>query len=541
MPTPNKTQSLYRTLLLRIGGIILAISLIVSLVTMSMLTKREYKALAGKTQIWAKIIAENSHKEIKNNDNHGMHQRLTSLSNVALMNYIHIYTWKKNTSELEIFTSYNRNSSFPAIADRIEKIPALSTPKSNNGYIEYIHPIQEENIVIGYVYLQVSTSALNDYITTMRLMALTIIIITLLLTFISVILLNKSLVRPIKALTKTIQIISKQKSYGARCQPIVYKELDVLAQNINRMLARTEGHIATLNTEAKDTLKSNNDLKNKISLRTDALKESNYELLSTLEKLHEFQGELVESKKMASLGDMVAGIAHEVNTPIGLGITAASSLADGLKRITFSFEEKTLKSSDLKRFFASSQDSLSIILRNLDRTAELISSFKKLAIVQSNQEVTYFNIRERISKVHRGLASKLEKNVITLRLICPSHLIINSKANALDQIISNLISNSITHGFSQSDNGIITITVTNSAEEVNINYCDNGKGVDDIIKDKLFDPFTTTQRGTGAVGLGLHLVYNLVTQALDGTIELNNERKDGVIFDINFPIDIDEC
>jgi signal transduction histidine kinase len=120
-------------------------------------------------------------------------------------------------------------------------------------------------------------------------------------------------------------------------------------------------------------------------------------------------------------------------------------------------------------------------------------------------------------------------------------LVIKSKPNALDQILSNLISNSITHGFSELGNGIITITVMNSTNGINISYSDNGKGVDDTIKDKLFDPFTTTRRGAGAVGLGLHLVYNLVTQALDGTIELDNNTNNGVIFDINFPIDSDEC
>ena len=304
------------------------------------------------------------------------------------------------------------------------------------------------------------------------------------------------------------------------------------------LLLRTDKHINKIIDDHQYALSQNQALENRLSARTDALKESNQELLSTLEKLHEFQGQLVETEKMASLGDMVAGIAHEVNTPIGLGVTASSLLSDKLNEIKVAFEDKTLKSSQLKKFLTDGVENVSIIFRNLERAAKLISSFKKVAVDQSNAESSTFNVHDLLEEILLTLSAKLVSSNVTVSLICPEELNIRSKSGPINQILINLILNSIYHAFEEVGHGKITINVMNLSDQLHINYSDDGQGIDNAMKAKIFDPFTTTKRGSGGSGLGMHLVYNLVTQALDGHIVLDNEPEHGVSFDITFPVEI---
>lgn len=344
--------------------------------------------------------------------------------------------------------------------------------------------------------------------------------------------------QPLVKLIEDIGQISQSKNYTLELASQPYKELDILAKNINVLLLRTDKHINKIIDDHQYALSQNQALENRLSARTDALKESNQELLSTLEKLHEFQGQLVETEKMASLGDMVAGIAHEVNTPIGLGVTASSLLSDKLNEIKVAFEDKTLKSSQLKKFLTDGVENVSIIFRNLERAAKLISSFKKVAVDQSNAESSTFNVHDLLEEILLTLSAKLVSSNVTVSLICPEELNIRSKSGPINQILINLILNSIYHAFEEVEHGKITINVMNLSDQLHINYSDDGQGIDNAMKAKIFDPFTTTKRGSGGSGLGMHLVYNLVTQALDGHIVLDNEPEHGVSFDITFPVEI---
>ena len=258
--------------------------------------------------------------------------------------------------------------------------------------------------------------------------------------------------------------------------------------------------------------------------------------MSTLEKLHQFQGQLVENEKMASLGDMVAGVAHEVNTPIGLGVTASTLLSDRLDEIKQHFENKTLKSSQLKKFLDDGQENITMIYRNLDRAAKLIASFKQVAVDQSSEESSEFNVKTLLDEVLLSLAPQLRNESIHIELVCPDELTIYSKPGPINQILINLIINSVLHGFENSDEGKINISVMLLSDQLQISYRDDGQGIDEAIKTRIFEPFTTTKRGSGGSGLGMHLVYNLVTQALNGQIHFTSEKNHGVDFEITFPV-----
>jgi signal transduction histidine kinase len=233
---------------------------------------------------------------------------------------------------------------------------------------------------------------------------------------------------------------------------------------------------------------------------------------------------------------MVAGIAHEVNTPIGLGVTASTLLADRLKEIKQSFEEKTLKSSQLKKFLNEGEENIGIIYRNLERAAKLISSFKKVAVDQSSADTRHFNVSELLEEVTLTLKARINQENVKLTVDCPKDLIIESKPGPINQILINLIINSIIHGFEHKPQGVINISINYLSEQLHINYQDDGIGIDESIKSRIFDPFTTTKRGSGGSGLGLHLVFNLVTQALNGHIDFESNIGQGTVFSITFPV-----
>ena len=239
---------------------------------------------------------------------------------------------------------------------------------------------------------------------------------------------------------------------------------------------------------------------------------------------------------MASLGQMVAGVAHEVNTPIGLGVTASTLMQDKLADIQKAFDDKKLTSSQLAKFLSDSAENLGIIYRNLERAANLIRSFKQVAVDQSNDNRRYFNMYQLLNEVLLSLRPNLKKTQHQVIINCDEALELESKPGPISQILINLIMNSLIHAFDHKEQGTMTISVTLSDSRCYLRYQDNGAGVPENIKKRIFDPFVTMKRGEGGSGLGMHLVYNLVTQALNGKIQLESSLDHGIDIQIDFPV-----
>jgi signal transduction histidine kinase len=235
---------------------------------------------------------------------------------------------------------------------------------------------------------------------------------------------------------------------------------------------------------------------------------------------------------------MVAGIAHEVNTPIGLGVTASTLLIDRIEKIQEKLANQSLTSKQLEKFLVDGQENLNIIYRNLNRSAELISSFKQVAVDQSSDNSRCFYIAQLINEVLLSLKPKLKNHQHIIHIDCDPELSIESKPGPINQILINLIMNSLIHGFEHTEHGEIVIKVTYANNQLSICYTDNGKGMNEQLRKRIFDPFVTTKRGMGGSGLGMHLVYNLVNQGLDGHISVMSEEEQGIQFDINFPAKI---
>jgi signal transduction histidine kinase len=266
-----------------------------------------------------------------------------------------------------------------------------------------------------------------------------------------------------------------------------------------------------------------------------ALQEKNRELEMTLMHLGMAQSELVRQEKLASLGALVAGIAHEINTPLGICTTAVSLLIEESKRLRESFGTEQLADPNLKSFFESNDELLGVLTSNTLRASGLIRSFKQVAVDQSSDHVRDIALAEYIEDTLRSIRPKFKRTGHTITVDCDPQLRLRSIPGALSQIITNLVINSITHAFERMDHGHIRIAANGDEHAVTIDYEDDGIGMNPVALRRLFEPFYTTKRGQGGSGLGANIVYNLVTTKLGGTIAVDSNPGKGLHYSIRLP------
>ncbi|MCQ4165005.1 two-component regulator propeller domain-containing protein [Tahibacter harae] len=296
-----------------------------------------------------------------------------------------------------------------------------------------------------------------------------------------------------------------------------------ITQDINA-LKRAEEALRALNEE----------LELRVERRTSDLRAANLELQHALDKLTLTQRQLLESEKLASLGGLVAGIAHEINTPLGIGVTAASHLAEEAQRLARRLREDKLSRAELDQFQHIASESASMILRNLQRADRLVKSFKQVAVDQSAEDRRVVELGASVNEILTALGPLLRKTPHRVELDCPAPVVCETAPGALYQIITNLVTNSLTHGFADQRAGTIRLGIRRSGEDIGIDYRDDGVGMDEVTRARVFDPFFTTRRGRGGSGLGMHIVYNLVTQSLGGTISVESAPGEGIQVLIRF-------
>ncbi|WP_448207128.1 trifunctional serine/threonine-protein kinase/ATP-binding protein/sensor histidine kinase [Azospirillum sp. sgz302134] len=287
----------------------------------------------------------------------------------------------------------------------------------------------------------------------------------------------------------------------------------------------------------------NRTLEAQVADRTRALSEQSEVLRRTLDevsaahaRLQETQQQLVQAEKMAALGQLVAGVAHEINTPLGVALTAASYLSDETHRITKGVEAGKLRRAEFDAYTATAIDSTSLLLANIRRAADLVQGFKQVAADQTSDERRVFTLHDWIGDLVLSLRPMWQKPGHKLAVECPEGIELDNYPGALAQILTNLISNTLVHGFETGHAGHMAITVTEpDPESVEIAYSDDGRGIAADNLPNIFDPFFTTRRPQGSTGLGLHIVYNLVAQRMGGTIKVASEEGAGVTFTFRFP------
>lgn len=280
----------------------------------------------------------------------------------------------------------------------------------------------------------------------------------------------------------------------------------------------------------------NRTLEERVTRRTNALLQANTRLEETLVSLEKAQEDLIQSEKLAALGSLVAGVAHELNTPIGNALMAATTLNNDIQELEDALQIG-LRRSVLENFLNESEESSSILQRNLERAADLISSFRQVAVDRTTSQKRKFNLHQVLLEAITLLQPQLKNTQYKVQLDVPEDLDVTSYPGPLGQIITNLIQNALIHAFEQLDEGLITLQASYDQDKklVVLTVLDNGVGMDRSLQKKVFDPFFTTKIGQGGTGLGLHLVHNLVTGVLGGRIQLTSEPDLGSCFMLTFP------
>lgn len=279
----------------------------------------------------------------------------------------------------------------------------------------------------------------------------------------------------------------------------------------------------------------NQALQNQVGQKKSQLADQQRTINELKQELWETQNCLVESEKMAALGSLVAGITHEINTPVGISITGMSHFIDRTKQIKKNYYNQSMTQKELEFYFDSSEQAAEITFKNLLRAADLIRSFKRISADQSNEHASRFNLIDYINEILLSLSSQYSKRGITVELKQAKDIIVKSHPGWFSQIFTNLIMNSLIHAFEEGQQGAITIEVEASSEQLNIVYRDTGKGISEEQKRQIFDPFYTTNRDGGGTGLGMSVIWDIVTESLGGEIHCDSTLGEGVAFTMIIP------
>lgn len=341
-----------------------------------------------------------------------------------------------------------------------------------------------------------------------------IVFAVVLFTFIAVIIafyLSEKIAHPINEITEHARRIAQlDVKHDVDTKMVMRKdEVGLLAESLQSIIINLRHFIQKVSDNAEE-------LEEKIEQRTGELEQA--------------MNALLETEKFAFLGELVGGVAHEINTPIGVSVTTASYLEELNRKNTQLLMDGKMSKEGLKHFFDELDEGLVILNNNLHRAVELITSFKQIAVDQSVEIEDQFNLKEHLQMVITSLKHEYKNSHHEIVVICPEELVIKSFPGVFSQIFSNLIMNSIIHGFEDRTNGKIVIEIRREHDGLYITYRDNGKGIPSEYLAKIYDAFFTTNKHNGGSGLGMNIVYNLVTHKLKGKITCESEVGKGTQF-----------
>ncbi|MGM0609366.1 MAG: HAMP domain-containing sensor histidine kinase [Candidatus Muiribacteriota bacterium] len=411
--------------------------------------------------------------------------------------------------------------------------------KSN--LMSYFFPNQTENfsynleyitedlqtVAVGTLEIQVDYSVLfSMFLKKAKTTFLFDILMSIIIAAVLALLFYKTLTKPLVKISDDISGIDPSSPEGQKLTIPAknnYDELGNLVKSINLIL--------------HEYSKLNTDLEKRVMARTKELYNTNKKLKKSLFQLEKAKDRLVHSEKMASLGGLVAGVSHEINTPVGNSVTAASFLQNKLDDISKKFRLGKMNDNDIRNFLSAAAEASDIILKNLERSAALIVSFKQVAVDQTYSSMRIFGLKKHIQDTIISLKPKFKGTNITINLKCNDDLYIFQDPGVFSQIITNLVLNSFVHGFKKDQIKIIDVDILKSSGFITIHYRDNGKGIDKEAGKKIFEPFFTTNKSKGGSGLGMYIIYNLITSKLSGEIKiLSRKNRTGAYFYIKFPV-----
>jgi len=459
---------------------------------------------------------------------------LVNLQHSTFVTHLHLYRSAASSEIINYFASYNRPHTAP-LPIRTNQLPELFEPRITKSYIEQAGPLlNDDGSVAGYIYIRGSLDELNNYIYRSVLMGFITIFITTLLAVLVSRLLHRRILAPLTRINRTLREIHIQKNYDLRLPPAERNEISQFSIGVNGILDKL--HRVTLHSDACAVQHKTvtDELETKIAQRTKALRTANSELMEALEQLHANQQRRIETERLASMTNMVAGIAHEINTPIGLSVTAASILEDRLNVLCSDFKSRSPEST--QEILSELQTNIGIVQRNLVRSSELIGNFRSLAFEHADESPEAINLKLMTDKIADHLRPLLQRGpTYSLQIDAPDQ-IVTLRRRPLETIIAELLENALLHGFHGQERGTIELKVDSNDEQLLISCQDNGLGMTDEMQHRMFEPFMTSNRVNGHPGLGMHLVYNLVRHVLKGSIVCESTLGKGTLFTVEIPL-----
>lgn len=346
---------------------------------------------------------------------------------------------------------------------------------------------------------------------------------------------SERIVEPLAKLTEVADTVVSQDCLDVRVPLAGSDEIGRLANSFNHMVeslqqaqARMREDMAQLTRADNELQMLNAQLETRVATRT-------ADLQRTIENLNGARDQLIQSEKLAALGRLVAGVAHELNTPIGNSLLVASHFQDGTVQL-IEASKAGIRRSEFQRFLADGVRSMELLISNLRRAADLISSFKRVAVDQTSAQRRRFNLAEVVAENVRTLQAAMKKSPFTIEQDIPTDIQMDSYPGPLGQVLVNLITNAISHGFEGAENGIIHIEAQRTdSSNISLVVRDNGQGIAPEHAKHILEPFFTTKLGQGGSGLGLNIVHNIVTGVLGGKLEIDSAPGSGTTVSLNLP------
>lgn len=343
------------------------------------------------------------------------------------------------------------------------------------------------------------------------------------------------LVQPIKLLMSE----SDRLANGQLGEPIELNredELGHLALSLEATRQALQRSFKELEVKNQQLLEYSGTLESKVRQRTQELESANENLETALVNVNSAQNELARVERMAALGSMVAGVAHELNTPLGNCLLVASTLEDETRHLVRMMTDGNMRRSDLVRYTETATGSTKLLLRGLQQSARLVGDFKQVAVDQSSAQRRQFGLLVMLQELAALLHSSLRKTPFTLELNIPADIKLDSYPGPLGQVFTNLVNNSVAHGLDGLGEGHMRCFAQKQGDHVLIIFEDNGKGIPPEIIKRIFEPFFTTKFGQGGSGLGLSITFNIITNVLGGEIRVTSTMGQGSRFEITLPL-----
>jgi len=312
----------------------------------------------------------------------------------------------------------------------------------------------------------------------------------------------------------------------------------LLEQEVAKKTSSLSSTMLSMEIQKKELLDQKHSLQEENIRRSKTektLTTTNKELILSIKELNIAKERLLETEKMASLGQLSAEVSHEVITPIGISITSSTYLLEQISTLKQTLDQNKMSKRIIENFINNATRSTEILTNNLYRASELLVSFKHIAVDQTNDKIRMINISKYIDEIIQSLHPKLRKTAHSINVNCDKNIEIYTHPGAIAQILLNMIINSITHGFEHINRGEITINIDYQPHKLIINYADNGHGLTPEAKNKLFEAFYTTKANKGGSGLGTHIIRNLVSDTLNGTVTAHSELNKGLSYHIEIP------